>query len=224
MKDINESLYKKYDFTIDAAYIITLSGNPVSEQFTKRCISSCESVNQPYKLWQGFNGSSGNIITPEQHQNKSYLNWLKIYNIKLSPTQIGCFLSHYSLWVHCIELDKPIIILEHDAVMVNNYPEHRLYNSIVYLGSYEQSIGAPIFSIPPHASDHNGNVRSICRAHAYAIDPAVAKNLVSYTIKQGITESLDMFMRADLFPIAQFPDLYAYDLNPDNNSTIHKEW
>jgi GR25 family glycosyltransferase involved in LPS biosynthesis len=27
----------------------------------------------------------------------------------------GCFISHYTLWQHCVSLGQPIIILEHDA-------------------------------------------------------------------------------------------------------------
>ena len=50
----------------------------------------------------------------------------------------------------------------------------------------------------------------ICRAHAYAIDPPVARNLLSYAIREGITKTLDVFMRCDIFSIVQ-DGFYAYD-------------
>lgn len=227
MIDLNKSLHYGYDRVISDAYIISLKNNEISQKFTERCIKSCESVERSYKIWDGFDGNSGQIIVPEMHKDKSYLSWLKLYNVSLTPTQIGCFFSHFSLWCHCIEIDTPIIILEHDAIMTAPFDFHNAFCSIIYLGSREQYYGANIFPIPPHASDHNGHVRSICRAHAYSIDPAVAKNLVSYTIKHGIYQSLDIYMRADLFPIIQM-GLYAHDdpyfEDGEFQSTIHKEW
>lgn len=227
MFDINKTLHYGYNRTISDAYIISLKDNEISQKFTERCANSCKSVGRSYKIWEGFDGNSGKIIIPESHKDKTYLSWLKLYNIELSPTQIGCFLSHFSLWCHCIEIDTPIIILEHDAVMIAPFDVHNSYSTIIYLGSREQYFGKPIYAIPPHASAQNGHIRTICRAHAYSIDPAVAKNLVSYTIQHGIYESLDIYMRADLFPIIQM-GLYAFDdpyfEDGEFKSTIHKEW
>ena len=228
MFDINKTLHYGYDRKISDAYIISLKNNSISQKFTERCAKSCESVNRSYKIWEGFDGNSGKIIVPDVHKEKTYLSWLKIYNVGLSPTQIGCFISHFSLWCHCIELDTPIIILEHDAIMVSPINIHNSFSTIIYLGSNEQYTGqSELYPIPPHATAHNGHIRSICRAHAYSIDPAVAKNLVSYTLQHGIYESLDIYMRADLFPIIQF-GIYAYDHpyleDGEFKSTIHKEW
>jgi hypothetical protein len=71
-------------------------------------------------------------------------------------------------------------------------------------------MGSPILTTPPHASIYGGQWRSICRAHAYAIDPPIARNLLSYVIREGMTKTLDMFIRADIFPIVQ-NGLYFYD-------------
>jgi len=38
--------------------------------------------------------------------------------------QRGCFLSHYFLWKHCIKLNEPIAILEHDGVFLRPLPEN----------------------------------------------------------------------------------------------------
>jgi len=37
--------------------------------------------------------------------------------------KIGCSLSHYLLWQRCVELDQPILILEHDAVFLRPLPD-----------------------------------------------------------------------------------------------------
>jgi hypothetical protein len=122
----------------------------------------------------------------------------------------------------CLDKDRPIVILEHDAIMVKQYTRHNYLNNIVYLGGYEQMDGSlsAINNIPPHASDQKGLDRFICRAHAYAIDPAIAKNLVAYSISHGLITTADAVMRCDMFGIVQ-DGVYAYD-NSTGLSTINK--
>ena len=205
------SLHNSYATEIQSTYIITLPKNFISVQLTERCVASLNQIQQPYTLWEGFDGSRATLEIPDHLKNKTPILFPKLVFTELTNRQIGCFMSHYSLWCHCLEIDKPITILEHDAVMIKPYTKHALYNSIIYLGSWEQYNGKPIYATPPHASDYNGHLRSLCRAHAYSIDPAVARHLVSYVIRNGIINSLDMMIRADLFPIAMF-DLYAFDM------------
>ena len=123
----------------------------------------------------------------------------------------------------CLDKDQPIVILEHDAVMVKRYIRHSYLNNIVYLGGSEQKEGSlhANDTIPPHASDQLGLDRFICRAHAYAIDPAIAKNLVAYSIHHGIITTADAIMRCDMFGIVQ-DGVYAYE-NPHGVSTITED-
>lgn len=211
-----------YNLHIENAYIITIKNNEISERLAKRCAESCEKVNQPYKFFEAFDGTSGKITPPEEYKNAPWLKWIKLYTNILSPTQIACFYSHFALWTKCLELDMPIIILEHDAIVEKKLGYHSVYNSILYLGSSEQKNKTMnVYSIPPHGTAEEGRNRFICRAHAYSIDPTIAKNLISHVIKFGITTSLDVTIRSDIFPIYQ-PGLYAYDKFEE--STIHKDW
>ena len=103
------------------------------------------------------------------------------------------------------------VILEHDTVMTAAYTKHAVFNSIAYLGSNEQAHqGWGVYATPPHASE-GPNYHFICRAHAYAIDPAVAKNMLAHVLKFGITAPLDIILRADIFPMHQM-GMYAHDL------------
>ena len=61
----------------------------------------------------------------------------------------------------------------------------------------------------------------ICRAHAYSIDPAIAKNLLSYALNMGICAPLDIMIRADIFHITH-QGLYAYDIATDKQTTTIK--
>ena len=230
--------YNQHEMAIEGTYIISIQGNKVSEQLTQQCLASCEKVGQPnVNVFPAFDatgskikvqqhdlglpvGELGSIKVPEFLQGQAFLNFLRLKRCDLLMTQIACFLSHYSLWCMCLDKDRPIVILEHDAVMVKPFLRHNYLNNIVYLGGSEQIHGSlrDTDTIPPHASDEQGLDRFICRAHAYSIDPIMAKNLVSYAIHHGIITTADAMMRYDMFGIVQ-NGVYAYD-NPHDQSTI----
>ena len=232
--------YNKHEMSVEGTYIISIQGNKVSEQLTQQCLASCKEVGQPnVQVFPAFDatdspvkiqdhdlgkpiGEMGTIKVPEMLKGQAFLNFLRLRRSDLLMTQIACFLSHYSLWCMCLDKDRPIVILEHDAIMVRQYLKHKYYNNIVYMGGVEQAkFGKLIYSVPPHASDHKGLDRFICRAHAYAIDPAIAKNLVSYSIHHGLITTADAIMRCDMFGIVQ-DGVYAYD-KPHGLSTITED-
>jgi len=143
-----------------------------------------------------YNGLQDPIQPPAHHSQ--VMNLIKVTDHYLTRGEVACALSHISLWAKCIEDDKPMVILEHDAVMVQPYRQHAVYNSICYLGCHEQTQkGWAVMPTPPHASE-GPNYHFICRAHAYAIDPAVAKNLLSHVIKYGIAVPFNILIRADI--------------------------
>jgi hypothetical protein len=207
---------------IESTYIIRLSNNTISRNLSDRCLDSCVSVHQPAQFWEGFDGTSGTHVTsPEHLKHKDHFNWVKVHDNKITMSQLGCVLSHFSLWCHCLTIDKPIIILEHDAIMLKPLLRFEFYNMIQFLGSVEQMRGAPQYIIPPHGTAYEQRLRFISRAHAYAIDPQVAKNMITRFIQNGIfaTTTADVFLRADIFPIIQH-GLYAYDKWVDDESTV----
>ena len=230
--------YNHFKMEVEGTYIISIQGNEVSERLTQQCYESCQKVGQPnVRVFPAFDatdspvkiqehdygkpiGELGTIKVPEMVKGQAFINFLRLRRDDLLMTQIACFLSHYCLWCMCLDKDQPIVILEHDAVMVKPYLRHSYLNNIVYLGGCEQIEGTlrSNDTIPPHASDQQGLDRFICRAHAYSIDPIMAKNLVAYSIKHGITTTADAMMRYDQFGIVQ-NGVYAYE-NPHDLSTI----
>lgn len=203
-----KSLYYSYNMFTDKAYIIRIKGNEISETLASRCAESCSQVNMKYEYWDAFDGTNESVIPPANIH--PFMKMLKINDHYLINSEVACALSHISLWVKCVEQDQPLVVLEHDAIMIANYPEHSLYNSICYLGCYEQFMhGWKVAPSPPSASE-GPNDRFILRAHAYSIDPAVAKNMLAYVLKYGIFQPLDRMLRVDVFSIHQI-DIYAYD-------------
>jgi hypothetical protein len=194
---------------VDSAYIIHLPKNPVSASLASRCQLSCQKVNMPVHLYEGFDATSGEIKIPQHLSDATWHKWLRVTDHHLSATEIACALSHISLWVKCMDLNKPIVILEHDAIMLQPYLYHQLYNGIIYLGCKEQ-LSQTQGNLTPPFSSINKNWLFMNRAHAYAIDPQVAKKLFTLVLNRGIFESLDIMIQTSEFTIAQ-TGLYAYD-------------
>lgn len=212
------NLFYSYNTAVESAYIITVKNLAKSEQLSLRCQDSCRRVGMPFKVWEAFNGIEKKIIVPDHLKNDSIIKMLKVTDHYLTRGEVACALSHISLWSHCAQIDQPIVILEHDAVMVRPFLGFNAFNSIFYLGGAEwvKHNWEQVRGIPPHASE-GPNYHFICRAHAYAIDPTMAKNLLSYVLKYGIFKPLDIIMRADIFNITH-DGLFAYD---DNYSTVN---
>jgi GR25 family glycosyltransferase involved in LPS biosynthesis len=208
------NLYYSYNLEIDNAYIITVKGNEKSETLSQRCQQSCDKVGMPYKVWDAYDGTGEKMIEPEHLKDDSYMRMLKITDHYMTRGEVACALSHISLWLHCVKIDKPIVILEHDAVMVQKIQHQLSHNTIVYLGGAEWvKSNWPITHIPPHATE-GPNYHFICRAHAYSVDPPMAKNLLAHVLKMGICAPLDIMMRTDLFNVTH-QGVYAYDENDD---------
>lgn len=211
------SLFNKYDMAVDKAYIIRVDGHAGSEAKAKRCADSCDEVGQLWEYWDAYNGLAESIINPQHHGQ--FMSLLKVTDHYLTRGEVACALSHISLWVKCVEQDKPLVVLEHDSVMVQPYTNHAVFNSICYLGSNEQvNQGWGVMPTPPHASE-GPNYHFICRAHAYAIDPAIAKNLLAHVLKFGVCAPLDILVRADIFPIHQM-GVFAYDVKEPDTTIL----
>lgn len=221
MNQIVETLNYKMHFDDVEAYIITLKNNPTSQRLSQRCQQSCQEVGQPYHVWDAFDGTSQEyIVYPDHAKDQDHYRFLKQMNDKLTITEVATILSHYSLWAHCVKIDIPIVILEHDAIMVNKYIWHDGWNQINYLGNFSQiKTGWPSF--PPHSAATK-NYKFICRAHAYAVDPAVARQLLSHVVRFGLSAPADMLIRADLFPLVQ-TGFYAFDAPEETTITGRKD-
>jgi len=210
-------LNHSYDIAVESAYIIRVDGHAVSEKMAASCAESCSKIGQPYTFWQAYNGIQNPIQPPEKESD--VMNLMRVTDHYLTRGEVACALSHISLWNHCVQIDRPIVILEHDAVMVKPYPQHAIHNSICYLGCVEQvKKGWGVYPTPPHSAE-GPNYHFLCRAHAYAIDPVVAKNLLAHVIKYGISAPLDILIRTDIFPVHQ-NGVFAYDASAKETTIL----
>jgi hypothetical protein len=211
------NLFFSYNMAVSKAHIIRVKGYAPSEERALRCVESCKNVGMPWEYWDAYDGIEGEIKPPSHHN--SVMDMIKVTDHYLTRGELACALSHISLWAKCVQEDQPLVVLEHDSVMVQPYLHHAVFNSICYLGSNEQvNQGWQVLPTPPHASE-GPNYHFLCRAHAYAIDPAVAKNMLAHVIKYGINAPLDILLRADIFPIHQM-GIFAYDVKGEDTTIL----
>jgi GR25 family glycosyltransferase involved in LPS biosynthesis len=210
-----KSLDKSYINTIDKAYIIRIKGNSFSENHAKAAADSCSNVGMRYEFWDAYDGTSGEIIPPESHGQ--VMSMIKLTCNCLSPSEASCVLSHISLWAKCIEIDQPIVVLEHDARMLKPYASHEIYNAICYLGCSEQAEGKWGIKKSAPKAFYGPNFPYICRTHAYSVDPAIARKLLAHVIVNGVCAPPDMLIKSDLFAIYQ-DGLVAAEMTDTQNT------
>jgi GR25 family glycosyltransferase involved in LPS biosynthesis len=155
-------------------YIITLLGNNHSEKMTSECLNSATKFNWNIKIWPATNGLTVDNNTWEKINLKPRLDKVSMDK----PGVQGCFLSHWFLWNHCVNLNKDIIILEHDAIITDFYPNIRSNNQIVKLHKrykIKESWGATDNEVGTWTPS----------AHAYLITPNQAKKLITFSYTNG---------------------------------------
>jgi len=108
-------------------------------------------------------------------------------NRKMTKGEVGCFLSHVSLWKHCININEPIIIFEDDAIIHQEKWDEKYFDSLMqkydflYLARNENQPDDVVsiddkLEVPAHAYN----------LHAYAISPRAAQILLSTGILKKI--------------------------------------
>lgn len=206
-----------FDLNIENAYVITVLGNENSETKAQRCINSLKNVGmENYKIFPAFDGTDRiSIKTPEHLKDQDWIKWIKVVEHEISTAEVACTLSHIALWAHCMTINKPIIILEHDAVMLKKYNNMTQINCVDYLGHLDTFDDYIAFSKTTSFEDvveklkkesfntyrnypllnmTNENYNFIMGNHAYAIDPLSARKLFMKALKEGITMCNDSMM------------------------------
>lgn len=178
------------------AFIIQLEMVPDSVKSAAIALATSLANGYDAKLFAAYTGITG----------KMYLEALGLcQNPNIAKQHnagaVGCFASHHALWVKCVELDEPIIILEHDAVALRPWPTPT-WNDVLHLdcnGSlYRRSeqyrykfvndrrnpvVENSVYNmgfIP-----HEWGFPTMSCNYAYAITPAAAQKLIDETRTNG---------------------------------------
>jgi len=141
-----------------------------------------------YARFEAFDGSEIDYTWLKDNWYDTDKEWVDPFlNTQLTHGEVGCFLSHYKLWIKCLELGEPILVLEDDAILTEKFSIEKVsrilsegYN-FLYLGWLEMNEDG---SLPIN----DELVRPVYPywALAYALTPEAASILVNHTIRNNI--------------------------------------
>jgi GR25 family glycosyltransferase involved in LPS biosynthesis len=124
-------------------FIIRLKDNEHSCEVAKDCYDQAKMFDLDVEYFDAINGHDA-----EKHYAATGIK--KAKKLKKNRAGVmGCFFSHYYLWQHCIEIDEPIVILEHDGYFLDYLPDNildtftdvlKLDNCDPYKGTYNQDV------------------------------------------------------------------------------------
>lgn len=93
-------------------YIIRLKENEHSCNMAKECKDQAAKYGIKAEYFAAINGNNS-----KQYYESTGIRPAKKFK-KNRPGVLGCFFSHYFLWEKCVQLNEPIIILEHDGYIL----------------------------------------------------------------------------------------------------------
>ena len=227
-------------------YIIYIKGNEKSEYTANLALESCNQYGYDTELFDG--------ITPE-----SLKQWDTQYGLTvLNPShmydrQIGLngtkytyeckysnFLNHYTLWNKSIELDQPIVILEHDVIALNPWSILD-FDELLVLNMYS-GLHQPLFDTilkpnliegihtytNPYLVYRSDNLwrhaSMIPGSAAYAISPKGAKRLIDNVIKHGWDKADYIINSKSVHMQYVYPEYFQFSHHiVENQRTSHGE-
>lgn len=211
-------------------FVIYVDISPKSTQSARYTLSMFTTIDvklfkgiDKTNVWQTFIDSNLNILD------------IKHFGGGKIDLEIATFYSHYNLWLKCIELNEPILVLEHDAIIKSKIDFSILkkfkgdllnlgepnWGSITYdlhpspwlnkpKGIFKRDICKNKHDIYQIWNEEEGychcDTKWLFGAHAYLINPSGAIKLVEGS-KKGILPA-DIYIRQELL------DIYDYLPHP----------
>ena len=226
----DNSLNRDYNWSSSIAetLIIAVPNNAHSERSSSEAMDSCLRVGQINpSIFYGYDGTDLKTIkTPAHLVGNSVMSMIKVVDCALSITEVACALSHIAVWVHCININKPIVVLEHDALMLCSFMDMSYTNSLEYLGhscELDDLYVALGVSDYDHLVEYYQNAEHLPRPrarlpvtmvinhnylfchglHAYAIDPFMARRLLARVLTEGLSNPIDVVLEVTDFTVVQ---------------------
>lgn len=190
------------------AFVIYVKNHTKSESYSKLVLDSCKDKGFEAELFEGV--TKHNLSSYEDKYDfkriiPSRANDFYGQNIDLFKTKKSVFYNGYRLWNKCVELDQPIVVLEHDSVCVREWDNLEFDELLVLNG--QSCWNQPVFDhvwlrhIKPQyfnpINEYDSKILwykfknyfygsyMIPGAAAYAITPKGAKRLIEKTHELG---------------------------------------
>lgn len=153
------------------AFVIALKDHEISQAQLKDCIASAEQFGWTVEPFWGVNGRE---VTAQSWQDIGVVPMLEKPTMHRPGTH-GCFFSHWKLWNLCVEMNEPIVVLEHDAMFQGEWIPIELDQSLIKLHRYYSKK----IKIDPDSGRWSNST------HAYCIAPVHAKKLIDFAQSVG---------------------------------------
>ena len=184
---------------IDRALIIALENHPVSQEYAEQCASSCKANKLPYEIITAVDKNEFNSC-------QEILNSMGVpnkHNYTNTLGNVACHMSMVRCWKRIVEIGKPCIILEHDAIVLGDVttvdiPDMHVVNFGFRVANSDD------YSPPGPARELVSKERSI-GVHACGLSPVTAKWLYDDIYENGIVVGVDkwlMMQRASGLPLS----------------------
>ena len=172
-------------------FLIRIKHNKDSVRSAEQTIQSAKDVGytEPIEMFDAVLPNEWKDILPYENTFSHYAR----------PDNVGaCFASHYLLWKKCVELNEPILILEHDAIFKENLPDIDFKMCVTF--------GRPSYIRPDHmiyVEPKDGlqplHQLNFLGHHAYAIKPDAAK-LFCEDVKRIPLSANDVWVNTNSYP------------------------
>lgn len=154
---------------LNKGYIIYLPDFKDSVSMANRALETGKHYGWNLTLHEGVNGLKETLqdysLFPTQQSKKAR-------KLLTRPGTQGCFLSQYLLWNHCVDINEPICIFEHDVVFKKAMGEYIDCDVYKFEGFKKAK---PI----PAGNWYEG-------ARAYRITPQGAKKIITWVKTNGV--------------------------------------
>lgn len=175
-------------------YVITILDNEKSIAAADRCIQSGKSVGLPIKKWKATTPRDNldQILSEKRLPKEGFEE-----QYSRQPNAVAAFLSHFSLWEHCLATQTNVTIFEHDAFLVDKIPDIP-FNGCISFGhpSYGKWINPKQLGVNELTSK-----QYFPGAHAYRVSPQGAEILISTARERA--RPTDIFLNIITFPFLQ---------------------
>ena len=169
-----------YSDVVDNIWMIQMSDNPISQHY--------KNIVLPSWKYRGYDVKEFEAITPETLPAEP-LRFSKCCSAGtpwpgrgFTDTERAVWYSHYLLWVKCAEMGKPILVIEHDTLLLRDLPRRGYQESVLGLGK---------------VITEKGRVQR-WPAGAYYIPPIKAKQLIFRAKGSIIDCNVDGFINSHL--------------------------
>jgi GR25 family glycosyltransferase involved in LPS biosynthesis len=194
------------------SYVIVIVGNEISEFGFNTLKNSSLKVQNDFEL-NRFDATTPNTVDSELKQyglkwnypwtgsTLDFASGLKktAYPTANKKSRIAAAVSHYKLWLKCLELNEPVLVLEHDAVFKHkidfdpndvNYNVFSLNNPLGCTRKarvvYNKIMSDQSWFQPVPTIDDESIPQGLPGNSAYIIKPKGARQLIDATEQYGL--------------------------------------